>query len=108
LYENYLIETEGANVGGFLQTGRSRNDLNVTLLRLQLRKSYLGLTSSSLRLQAVLIRRAGRYAEVVMPAYTHGLPAEPITYGHDLAGVAVAIGRDIDGLIAAKNSIPVH
>jgi argininosuccinate lyase len=105
LYENYLIETEGINVGGLLQTGRSRNDLNATLLRLRLRQPYIALISACLRLQAVLIHRAERHAEVVMPAYTHGQPAEPITYGHYLAGVAEAIRRDVDGLIDAAREI---
>jgi argininosuccinate lyase len=105
LYESYLIETEGANVGGLLQTGRSRNDLNGTLLRLKLRQPYLALTNACFRLQAILIQRAEKYASVVMPAYTHGQPAEPITYGHYLAGVAEALRRDIDGMIDATREI---
>jgi argininosuccinate lyase len=102
LYEDYLIETEGPAIGGILQTGRSRNDLNATLLKLRLRKPYVKLISSLLRLQAVLIQRAIRYGDVVMPAYTHSQAAEPITYGHYLAGFAEALRRDINGLIDAS------
>lgn len=105
MYENYLIETEGAEVGGLLQTGRSRNDLGSTALRLRLRKPYLLLMRSMLRLQAVLMERARMFADVVMPAYTHSQAAEPVTYGHYLTGVAGALGRDIEGLILAAEEI---
>jgi argininosuccinate lyase len=105
LYEHYLIETEGSAVGGVLQTARSRNDLGATLLRLRLRRPCRELINAALRLQAVLVKRAHAYARVVMPAYTHGQPAEPITYGHYLAGLAQAIRRDIDGLLESIKEI---
>lgn len=105
LYEHYLIETEGSAVGGVLQTARSRNDLGATLLRLRLRRPCYELINAALRLQAVLVNRAHAYGSMVMPAYTHGQPAEPITYGHYLAGVAQAIGRDIDGILESIKEI---
>ncbi len=105
MYEGYFIEAEGSDIGGILQTGRSRNDLNATSLKLRLREPYSQFMNEALRLQAVLLRRAKRYRHVIMPAYTHGQPAEPITYGHYLAGVASAISRDVDGLIAAASEI---
>ncbi len=105
LYEEYLIDTEGAAVGGLLQTGRSRNDLSATLARLRLRAPYQRLVRAGLRLSAVVIRRAEAYADTVMPAYTHGQCAEPITYGHYLAGVGEALRRDLDALLDAVREI---
>jgi argininosuccinate lyase len=105
LYEEYLIESEGPSVGGMLQMGRSRNDLGATLFRLRLRKTYERLIHSALRLQAVLLRRGQTYMDTVMPAYTHGQPAEPITFGHYLAGAAEALRRDIEGLFDAAKEI---
>jgi argininosuccinate lyase len=105
LYEDYLIETEGAEVGGILQTARSRNDLNATVLKRRLRRPYLHLLEQALRLHAILLRRASRYATVVMPVYTHGQAAMPTTYGHYLAGIAQALFRDLDALIAAGRDI---
>lgn len=107
LYEGYLIETEGQKIGGMLQTGRSRNDLNATLLKMRLREPYALLIKAALRLQAVLIRRARKYSGAVMPAYTHSQAAMPTTYGHYLAGVAEAIRRDVDGLMDATREIDV-
>jgi argininosuccinate lyase len=101
LYENYLMEKLGPRVGGIIQLGRSRNDLNATIFRLSLRRPYLRLLSESMRLQAILLRRALKHSRVVMPAYTHYQAAVPITYGHYLAGAAGALERDIVGLLEA-------
>ena len=105
LYEDYLIEKVGATTGGILQTGRSRNDLNATILRLRLRLPYMRLLDEVLRAQAVLIRRAQKFSDVVMPAYTHYQAAVPVTYGHYLAGVAQALGRDIEQLFNAGSGL---
>jgi argininosuccinate lyase len=107
LYEDYLIEKLGAETGGILQTARSRNDLNATMLRLRLRIPYLRLLGEALRLQAVLLRRADRFATVVMPAYTHYQAAVPVTYGHYLAGIAQAVSRDIAELFFAGKEMQV-
>jgi argininosuccinate lyase len=98
LYENYLVETLGEETGGAVHLARSRNDINATVLRLRLRGAYRGLVREVLRLLAVLVRRAGRHAGLTMPVYTHWQPALPITYGHYLAGVAAALGRDLRGI----------
>ena len=105
LYEDYLIETEGAETGGILQTARSRNDLNATVLKLRLRGPYLALLEQALRFHAILLRRAKQYANVVMPVYTHGQAAMPTTYGHYLAAVASALGRDLGWIIAAAHGM---
>jgi argininosuccinate lyase len=42
-----------------------------------------------------------------MPGYTHGQPAEPISYGHYLAGIAEAIRRDLDYLLDAARFIDI-
>lgn len=101
LYEGWLVETLGEEVGGAIHLGRSRNDINATVLRLRLRPVYHRLVREVLRLVAVLVRRAERYAGVTMPIYTHYQAALPVTYGHYLAGVAVALLRDLEGIEAA-------
>ncbi|HEX2040412.1 MAG TPA: argininosuccinate lyase [Acidimicrobiales bacterium] len=95
LYEQHLADAGG----GVLQTGRSRNDLNATVLLLRLRAEWAALAHAALAMQSALIDRAAAFADVVMPAYTHYQPAVPITYGHWLAGVAFAVGRDIAALV---------
>jgi argininosuccinate lyase len=105
LYEDYLIETLGAQVGGILQTARSRNDLNATVLRMRLRRPFVRLLEQGLRFHAILLSRARKYADVVMPIYTHGQAAMPSTYGHYLAGITGALLRDFDGILAAAREI---
>ena len=58
LYETYLIADLGEEIGGVLQTARSRNDLGATVLRLRLRSVVADLLTGLSRLQTTLLRRA--------------------------------------------------
>ncbi|HXL94569.1 MAG TPA: argininosuccinate lyase [Streptosporangiaceae bacterium] len=99
-YEGYLIERLGADVGGVLHTGRSRNDLGATCFQLALRIPYARLCSQLAALGVVLLGRARRYRATLMPAYTHFQGAVPITFGHYLLGLATAFERDLAALMA--------
>ena len=105
LYEDYLIETLGAEAGGILQTGRSRNDLNATILLLRLREPHRRLTRELVRLQATLLGRARRHAGVTMPLFTHFQAALPSTWGHYLAGVASALQRDLEAVSSLAETL---
>ncbi|MGW7413862.1 argininosuccinate lyase [Streptomyces sp. NPDC054863] len=97
-YEGHLVEVLGEETGGVLHSGRSRNDLNATVLRLQLRRPYDRLLTETDAFGRALVDRGRRWHTTVMPAYTHHQPAVPTTYGHYLAGVAAALVRDLDQL----------
>ena len=105
LYEDWLTTRLGPRVAGVLPTGRSRNDLNATVFLLRLRRPYQRLMTELTRLQATLLRGARRHAGAVMPAYTHYQAAVPITLGHYLAGVALAVDRDVALLAAAREAL---
>ncbi|MGP3969981.1 argininosuccinate lyase [Streptomyces sp. 6N223] len=98
MYEGHLAARLGADIGGKLHTGRSRNDLKATITAMRLREELMELLSQTLRLQAVLLARARAHRHVVMPVYTHFQPAMPVTYGYHLAGIAAALDRDIAAL----------
>ncbi|OSZ61687.1 argininosuccinate lyase [Streptomyces pharetrae CZA14] len=98
MYEGHLVAELGADVGGKLHTGRSRNDLKATVTALRLRAELAALLGEVLRLQAVLLARARAHRAVVMPVYTHFQPAMPVGYGYYLAGIATALDRDVDTL----------
>jgi argininosuccinate lyase len=53
----------------------------------------------------VLLRRARRYQETVMPAYTHFQAAVPITFGHYLLGLAMALSRDMAALLHTEDCL---
>jgi argininosuccinate lyase len=107
MYEGYLVERLGPDIGGVLHTGRSRNDLKATITNLRLREWVLGFGEQAVRLEAVLLARARAHAGAVMPIYTHFQAAMPVTYGHYLLGVALAAGRDLDALRSAAEGLRV-
>ena len=104
-YEQELSASLGAGIGGRLHTGRSRNDLKATVTALRLRAETGALVSELTRLQAVLLARARAHQGAVMPVHTHYQAALPVTYGYYLAGVAIALGRDVTALRAAVDSM---
>lgn len=97
-YEAHLMRIAGAHVGGSLHVARSRNDILATMDRLRARNHLAGLVDKLSAARLAALDGAARYAEVVMPGYTHLQPAQPITFGFWLLGVAEAMGRDIDRL----------
>jgi argininosuccinate lyase len=107
MYEGYLIERLGQEIGGVLHSGRSRNDLKATITYLRFRSWVLDFVEQAARLEAVLLSRAREHQKVLMPIYTHFQAAMPITYGHYLLGVTLAIGRDIDAMRAASTALEV-
>ena len=107
LYEDWLAGRLGERTAGVLRTGRSRNDLNATILLLRLRPPVVRLLAETLRLQASLLAGARRRAGTVMPGYTHYQPAVPTTYGHHLGGVARALDRDLEALRTAAGGLDV-
>lgn len=100
-YEGLLSELLGEEVGGVLHTGRSRNDLNATTVKLRVREEYAPLLEAVDALTDTLLDRALAYQGVVMPAYTHGQPAVPITFGHYLTGATASVLRGYEELLAA-------
>ena len=92
--EAKLIALVGADSGGRLHIGRSRNDLSAALDRMRARDALLALLDGVNALRAVLLERAGKFADVVVPGYTHLQPAQPITFGFYLSGLASALARD--------------
>lgn len=93
-YEARLIAEVGADIGGRVHIARSRNDLNATVDRLRARAAAIALGEAMATLRAALLDAAGRHRDVLMPGYTHLQPAQPITFGWYLAGVAQALERD--------------
>ena len=91
--EARLKEIIGESAGR-LHTGRSRNDQVALDIRLWLRDAIDGLDVQFKDLHAALIDQAERYADVVMPGFTHLQSAQPVTFGHHLLAYVEMIGRD--------------
>ncbi len=81
-------------VAGRLHTARSRNDQVATDFRLWIRQEIDSVDAALKALQAALIEQAERYADTVMPGFTHLQNAQPITFGHHLLAYVEMVGRD--------------
>lgn len=92
--EQSLRERVGEEVAGRLHTARSRNDLSAAVGRLHARDQLLRILAGVAELQEVLLGSAGRYADALMPGYTHLQPAQPTTFGHHLLRHSYAFARD--------------
>src|ERR1700736_4380436 len=103
-YEARIIAMTGAEIGGRMHTGRSRNDLKATQDRLRARDKMLALMAGEITVRRALLesarqlKPARRHPGVVIPGYTHLQPAQPITFGYYLLGLAQAMTRDHDRL----------
>lgn len=87
---------------GRLHTARSRNDQVATDLRLYVRDAIDQLDKDIASLQRALAKKALKYADVVMPGFTHLQPAQPVTFGHHLLAYVEMLGRDRGRLSDAR------
>jgi argininosuccinate lyase len=98
-YEAELIRRIGPAAGGRMHTGRSRNDLYATMDRIRARDLTVRLLRAILGYRRALLAAARRHAEVVMLGHTHLQPAQPITFGFFVAGIAHAAERDFERIL---------
>ena len=105
--ERLLVGACGEAVAGRLHTARSRNDIDMTMYRLQQRRLLQGLFEASLTLRRVLLTVAARHRRDVFPAHTHTQPAQPTTIAHYLLAVVEQLERDAVRLRAAYASVNV-
>lgn len=98
--EAEVIKRIGPDIGGQMHTGRSRNDLYATVQRMIARQHWFKLSKLACALRHRLLETAATQVDVVMTGYTHLQPAQPITFGHYLSGVADALARDTRRLLA--------
>jgi argininosuccinate lyase len=103
--ESCLERSAGAEIAGKMHTGRSRNDIAITLYRMTARRELLALAAAVAGLRCVLLDLAGRNLETVMPAHTHTQPAQPTTLAHYLIAVCEFLARDADRIRHAFSSV---
>jgi argininosuccinate lyase len=94
--ERLLIEEVGAEVGGRLRAGRSRNDQVATLLKAYLRDRGRAVSGLVLDLIEALYDKAERHLDTPMPGRTHLQHAQPVLLAHHLLAHAWALLRDVD------------
>ena len=96
--ERGLIERAGAQLGGKLRAGRSRNDQIATLGRMYLRDHARIIRGGVLSVIDALVGQAQAHLGVAMPGRTHLQHAQPILLSHHLLAHAWSLLRDVQRL----------
>ena len=97
--ERGLIERAGAQLGGKLRAGRSRNDQIATLIRMYLRDEARIIGGKLLDTVQAIAGQAEQAGEAIMPGRTHMQHAQPVLVAHQLLAHAWPMLRDIERLI---------
>ena len=93
--ERGLIERAGAELGGRLRAGRSRNDQIATLVRMYLRREARQLAGLVLDVVDALTGQAAAAGDAPMPGRTHLQHAQPVLLAHHLLAHAWPLLRDV-------------
>ncbi|MFP4520989.1 MAG: argininosuccinate lyase [Fibrobacterota bacterium] len=91
--ERYVTEqTKGT--GAKLHTGRSRNDQVSVDIRIYVKKACLQTIKNITALQKVLVEKASKHIDTIMPGYTHLQQAQPVLFSHYLMSLFFMLKRD--------------
>lgn len=95
--ERRLSELIGP-LGGKLHTGRSRNDQVATDMRLWLLGEVDDIESSLIGLVRIMVERADKERDILLPGYTHLQRGQPIRWSHFLLSHAFSFRNDLERL----------
>jgi argininosuccinate lyase len=98
--EPLLIAAGGPEVSR-MHSGRSRQDMGSTIHRLFLRDALLENAAALQAYRSALLVFARSAPDGVMPAYTMGVQAQPITLGHYISGYLGALERQAQRIAEA-------
>jgi argininosuccinate lyase len=84
--------------GGRLHTARSRNDQVALDTHMYVRKECVNIAKLIIEMEGALVETAKKYADVIMPGYTHLQRAQPILFGHHLLAYFSMLSRDFSRL----------
>jgi len=91
----------------YIHLGMTSSDVLDTALAVQMDQSASLLLKGLVELRDVLSRRAKEFKHTIMVGRTHGVHAEPVTFGLKLALWYAEVLRNIDRLTAARERIAV-
>jgi argininosuccinate lyase len=94
--ERRLVELVGAELGGRLRAGRSRNDQIATLIRMYLRDALRAVAIGLRDVVGVLRDQARDHLGVAMPGRTHLQHAQPVLLSHHLLAHAWPLLRNCE------------
>jgi adenylosuccinate lyase len=99
--------TEPRAAAAWVHYGMTSSDLLDTALAVQLTEASDLLIAKATRLVAVLRDHALAHRDTLRPGRTHGVHAEPDSWGHRVADFAFALARSRDRLVRAREAVAV-
>jgi adenylosuccinate lyase len=105
-----FVDVVSASVGEhgrWIHYGLTSSDVLDTALALQLRRAGEAVLSSACGFRDALVRRALEHRDTLCVGRTHGVHAEPTTFGLRLAGFAFEADRNLDRLEEAFAQLAV-
>ncbi len=103
-FEPKLIAAVGQDASR-LHIGRSRQDMGATIARMSLRDGLLRECEALVASREKLLAIAGENKQTIIPAYTHGVQAQPTTFAHYLLAWESAVARNCERLQQAYQRI---
>jgi adenylosuccinate lyase len=95
------------DAGRWVHHGLTSSDVLDTALALQLREAGGLLIQGTRALRDMLIRRAREHVDTLCVGRTHGVHAEPTTFGVKLAGFAFEVDRNLERVERAVRAVSV-
>ncbi|MBD8005370.1 argininosuccinate lyase [Bacillus norwichensis] len=92
--EQGLIDRVGIEVAGQLSIGRSRDDFDAVVIRMNSRDGLQKVCKLVLKLRAILIERVDDYCDLDLNGYIHMQSLEPVTLGNYFSATLHALERD--------------
>ena len=105
-FVDVVAESVG-EAGRWVHHGLTSSDVLDTALGLQLSQAGMILVGGAVDLKQALIRRAREHADTLCVGRTHGVHAEPTTFGVKLAGFAFEAHRNLIRLERAAEAVSV-
>ncbi len=103
--EQYLIRKLGEDIGGRMHVARSSGVLSSVSMNFTQRQKLLELMRAVNRLRRVLIGLAREHTDTILPGYSFGQQAQPMTLAHLWLSWAATLARDFERLHGAYGRI---
>jgi argininosuccinate lyase len=103
-FEPKLLAVVGPDASR-LHIGRSRQDMGATIARMSLRDNLIKELDALAGVRDRLIKLADDNKTTIIPAFTHGVQAQPTTLAHYLLAFAYALDRNGDRLREAYRRV---
>ena len=106
-FVDVVQEKVGPPAGAWVHYGLTSSDVVDTALALQMTRAVDLLAGAAAQLENAIAKRAREFRDTPMVGRTHGIHAEPTTFGAKLALWAMQVRRDRERLVRARATIAV-